>query len=155
MAPKRSKVTRQPRGAQKWVLAELRALKPGDRLSTSQVAKRIRKASQRSFHKNSVYNALRILVGRGSIEAERDGHEKLYRALGSQSAREQPSSEARAARVASPSPSQSPALDSLAAQLPHKLALGEILVISIGNGAVVTATNLHGQLVLERHPLPS
>jgi hypothetical protein len=43
----------------------------------------------------------------------------------------------------------------LAAMLPHKLALGEILVLSIGNGQVLTATNLHGRLALERHPLPN
>jgi hypothetical protein len=42
----------------------------------------------------------------------------------------------------------------LAAMLPHKLAPGEILVLSIGSGNVLTATNLHGRLALERHPLP-
>ncbi|HZY70868.1 MAG TPA: hypothetical protein VFF67_07840 [Thermoplasmata archaeon] len=38
--------------------------------------------------------------------------------------------------------------------LPHKLALGEILVLSVTEGEVLTATNLHGRLLLERHPLP-
>ena len=39
------------------------------------------------------------------------------------------------------------------AMLPHKLALGEILVLSVSNGHVLAATNLHGRLVFERHPL--
>jgi len=42
----------------------------------------------------------------------------------------------------------------LAAGLPHKLALGEILVFPVRDGHVLAATNLHGRLVFERHPLP-
>jgi hypothetical protein len=54
-------------------------------------------------------------------------------------------------RPTQPTPSDPGVLGTM---LPHKLALGEILVLSIGNGQVLTATNLHGRLSLERHPLP-
>jgi hypothetical protein len=151
MAPKRTKASKQPRGAQKWVLAELRALNPGARLSTSQIAKRIGKARQKTFHKNSVYNALRLLVGRGAIDVVRSGRQKTYSAAASGSSAPSPSS--AGGRVAAPI-AESPELGPVLSHFPHKLALGEILVLSIGSGEVLTATNLHGRLVLERHPVP-
>jgi hypothetical protein len=117
MPPRRSRGWRQPRGAQKWVLAELRALKPGDRLSTSQIAKRVRKAAQKSFHPNSLYNALRIPVRRGAIDSERDGHEKLYRAPGPERAREKAGSLARSAAPVAPAGPGSAETDPSGAQL--------------------------------------
>ncbi|MCI4347103.1 MAG: hypothetical protein L3J97_00600 [Thermoplasmata archaeon] len=147
MALKPSKASKEPRGAQKWVLGELRGLKPGLRLSTAEIAKRIGRASQKTFHKNSVYNALRILVKRGVIDVVRTGHQKMYRAIG------HGGTVKRRATGDSPRPTAPPA-GALTSLLPHKLALGEILVIQIGDREVVTATNLHGRLVLERHPIP-
>src|SRR5271169_6596831 len=78
MSPKRAKTSRKPRGAQKWILAELRSIDSGTTLSTSQIAKRIAKSSGKKYHKMSVYGALRLLVGRGDIKAKRDGQEKAY-----------------------------------------------------------------------------
>jgi hypothetical protein len=149
MSPKRGKSTRKPRGAQKWILAELRSLGAGAQLSTSQLAKRIEASSKKSFHKNSVYNALRILVRNGAIRVAREGHEKMYRigsAVRSVKARLTPAVEM---------PTVTPVVETLlpSGTLPHKLALGEILVLSVNDGIVTTATNLHGKLVVERHPL--
>jgi hypothetical protein len=161
MSPKRARTPDEPRGAQEWILAELRSLGPPASLSTSRIAKRIAKSSGKKFHKNSVYLALRQLAGRGDIKATRDGLEKTYRIskdLESKSERSSPAIEAakvvRAPDVNAttrPTPCDPGALPAI---LPHKLALGEILVLSIGNGHVLTATNLHGRLALERHPLP-
>ena len=161
MSPKRAKRSKGPRGAQKWILAELRALGPSATISTSNVAKRIAKSSGKKFHKNSVYLALRELAARGDIKVTRVGLEKTYRIakdIGPRANQRPPASKAAKVGVSpeghrrtQPTPSDSGVL---AAMFPHKLALGEILVLSIGNGYVLTATNLHGRLTLERHPLP-
>jgi hypothetical protein len=161
MSPKRAKRSKEPRGAQKWILAELRSLDPSATLSTSKIAKRIAKSSGKKFHKNSVYLALRELAARGDIKVTRVGLEKTYRSAkdlnpsGNQTPPASKAAQVEASpegeRPMHPTPSDP---GSLAAMLPHKLALGEILVLSIGNGQVLTATNLHGRLALERHPLP-
>jgi hypothetical protein len=161
MSPRRAKTSKEPRGAQKWILAELRSLGPSASLSTSKIAKRIAKSSGKKFHQNSVYLALRQLAGRGDIKATRVGLEKTYRiGKNPESTSKQTRPAGGAARAEDtpqgdapmgPTPSDPGVLP---AMLPHKLALGEILVLSIGNGQVLTATNLHGRLALERHPLP-
>jgi len=161
MSPKRAKRSKEPRGAQKWVLAELRSLGPAATLSTAEVAKRIAKSSGKKFHKNSVYLALRELAARDYIKVTRVGLEKTYRiSKGLEPSANQTPSANKAAKVEVPPegdrPMQPTAFDPgvLGTLLPHKLALGEILVLSIGNGQVLTATNLHGRLALERHPIP-
>lgn len=154
MATKRSKRQWHPRGAQKWVLGELRALKADARLSTAQLATRIAKASGKTFHKNSVYNALRILVRKGAIAVQRDGHEKLYRVPAGAASPPSPPVTGRAPSPMAVAVSPEPAAASTATHLPHKLALGEVLVLSFGNGELVTATNVYGKIVIERHEIP-
>ncbi|MCI4331506.1 MAG: hypothetical protein L3K19_06635 [Thermoplasmata archaeon] len=161
MSPKRVKTTRAPRGAQKWVLAELRGLQAGAQLSTTKIAKRIAKASGRTFHKNSVYNALRLLVQKGEISVVRKGVQKTYHiASPIRAGTRTPSTPvARPAPSAPAVPSVPPAaemeMESVAPALPHKLAVGEVLVLEITERDVLTATNQHGRVVVERHPLPS
>jgi len=159
MSPKRVKTTRKPRGAQKWVLAELRALPAGAQLATAKIASRIAKASGKTFHKNSVYNALRALVNRGEISVVRKGVQKLYQVRTSlrpsarrSAAPSTPSIPAGATESAPQLPA--PAPTSSVAALPHKLAVGEALVLDVSDNSVLTATNLHGRIVLERHPIP-
>jgi len=149
MPGKRSKAARKLRGAQKWIVAELDGLKPGARLSTSDIAKRISKSRQKKFHKNSVYNALRLLVQRGRLVVHREGREKTYQLPGSGAALETP--------MAATSPVVADVVASAplaTTALPHKLGLGEILVLRVEGRDVVTATNLHGRLVFERHRAP-
>ncbi|HEV8049873.1 MAG TPA: hypothetical protein VGP88_04705 [Thermoplasmata archaeon] len=149
MPGKRSKAARKLRGAQKWIVAELGELKPGTRLSTSEIAKRISKTRQKKFHKNSVYNALRLLVERGRIVMHRNGREKSYQLSGA--AMPEPRSPDPVRPV---STEVAPPAIVTATSLPHKLGLGEILVLSVDGRDVVTATNLHGRLVFERHRAP-
>ncbi|MCI4326712.1 MAG: hypothetical protein L3K16_03630 [Thermoplasmata archaeon] len=151
MPGKRSKATRKLRGAQKWIVQELSSLKPGVRMSTSDLAKRISKGREKKFHKNSVYNALRLLVQRGRVRVVREGREKTYQIAGGAVA-DAPGPVA--SRGAPASATAARADLAAASSLPHKLALGEILVLRIEGEEVVTATNLHGQLVFERHRLP-
>jgi hypothetical protein len=161
MSPTRAKTSKEPRGVQKWILAELRSIGPSVSLPTSKIAKRIAKSSGKKFHQNSVYLALRQLAGRGDIKATRVGLEKTYRISKDPESRSRQTRPAGEAAKAEPTPHGDAPMGPtpsdpgvLAAMLPHKLALGEILVLSIGNGHVLTATNLHGRLALERHPLP-
>jgi len=161
MSPKRAKRSKEPRGVQKWILAELRSVGSSTTISTSKIAKRIAKSSGKKFHKNSVYLGLRELAARGDIKVTRVGLEKTYRIAKdlNPSANQTPPARKAAKVGVSPEgdrPTQPTSSDPgvLATMLPHKLALGEILVLSIGNGRVLTATNLHGRLALERHPLP-
>jgi hypothetical protein len=163
MARKRAKDPRAPRGVQKWILAELREAGPTGSLSTAKLTKRIAKSSGKRYHQNSVYTALRILTTQGAIKATRKGTEKSYAIAGWSQApvtrREVEPEELKGAdlpEIAVPSASET-SLDSIreAAGLPHKLALGDILVFPVRDGHVLAATNLHGRLVFERHALPS
>lgn len=151
MPRRRTRAIRAPRGAQKWILNEFGSESPGKRLSTSQITKRIEKASRKSFHKNSVYKALRLLVNRRALSVVKSGREKLYQVLGTVRAAVTPP--VSSAKPVARSPSGEGR--STTAMLPHKLGLGEILVLSVGARDVLTATNLHGRLALERHRLPA
>jgi hypothetical protein len=168
MPRRRARAPREPRGAQKWILNEFGSESPGRRLSTSQITQRIERASKKSFHKNSIYKALRLLVNRRALEVARSGREKLYRLLGPiRSAGSRAVTSVKSAARGRGSGARAlgagrPIVDRLAtdaraaaAMLPHKLGLGEILVLSVGAREVLTATNLHGRLVLERHPVPA
>ena len=162
MPGKRSKGIREPRGVQKWILAVLRDAGPTGSLSTAKLSKRIAKSSGKRYHQNSVYTALRILTSEGAIRATRNGTEKSYAIAGwSQTpiARSEVEPDqltgADVPEVAVASPHHlSPESIREAAGLPHKLALGEILVFPGRDGHVLAATNLHGKLVFERVPLP-
>lgn len=163
MPSRRNKAAQKFRGAQKWIMAEVNALRPTESLSTSQIAKRIKKASGKDFHKNSVYLALRKLVNRGSLLAVRKGQEKTYKLSKSGASSPAPTSTAVPTRAAPVSPAAMasdveltgiPATSAAASSLPHKLALGEILVLELSDGKVLTATNLHGRLVMEWQPVP-
>ncbi|MGC2034292.1 MAG: hypothetical protein WA761_02465 [Thermoplasmata archaeon] len=128
-------------------------------LSTAELTKRITRSKGKEYHKNSIYNALRSLVRRGELSETRRGHEKAYQLRKSgrfgqgrpPRAMTPPDMSERTTTNAIPLPQEQS--DGIG-MLPHKLALGEILVLSAKDGEVVTATNLHGRLVLERHPLP-
>jgi hypothetical protein len=161
MARKRAKTPREPRGVQKWILSELRAAGQSVSLSTAKIAKRIAKSSGKRFHQNSVYNALRILTREGAIKAKRLGHAKSYAIAGwtqppitrSEVESGVPTRADVPEMAAENVHPSSPESIRLAAGLPHRLALGEILVFPVRDGHILAATNLHGRLVFERHPL--
>jgi hypothetical protein len=162
VARKNSLRLRKPNGVQKWILAELREAGPTGSLSTAKLSKRIAKSSGKRYHQNSVYTALRILTSEGAINATRKGNQKSYAIAGWSQApisRSEVEPEvmtgADMPEVAVASASET-SLDSIreAAGLPHKLALGEILVFPARDGHVLAATNLHGRLVFERFSVP-
>jgi hypothetical protein len=163
MASRRKTAGKKFRGAQKWIMAEINAIRPSESLSTAQITKRITKASGKDFHKNSVYLALRKLVERGAIKSVRIGQEKSYKISKSAGTSLANSASSEMTTSTSSVASSTPAAEMAgipsdvmtpAGSLPHKLALGEILVLGYSDGQVLTATNLHGRLVMERHPVP-
>ncbi len=147
MPTQRSKSTSRPRtrGAQQWIVQTLRALPAGARLSTARLATKIATSSGRRFHENSIYNALRALVRNDVIGMTRAGREKLYYVKDTVT-RRRPGASADASPAA---PSIAPA----ATALPHRLGLGDILVLRLDHGILLTATNLHGKLVFEHHKI--
>ncbi|HEV2519300.1 MAG TPA: hypothetical protein VGX00_01595 [Thermoplasmata archaeon] len=129
-------------------MAELRGVGAGARMSTSEIAKRLAKVRGKKYHRNSIYNALRLLVRRGELSMVKSGREKIYR-LGQAVQRGRPA----APRAVDPaSPSLPPA--AMAGSQTHKLADGEILVLGASDRHLVAATNRKGRLVLKRHRLP-
>jgi hypothetical protein len=163
MPRKRTRNSVEPRGVQKWILAELRQAGPSGSLSTAKIAKRIAKSSGKRYHQNSVYTALRNLTSEGTIKATRMGNQKSYAIAGWSRAPISRSEVEPAVLTGADMPeiavtsASETSLDSIreAAGLPHKLALGEILVFPVRDGHVLAATNLHGRLVFERHSMPS
>ncbi len=148
MPSKKAKNSPTPRGAQEWIVETLRELPSGARLSTTRLAKKIAKASGRKFHENSVYNALRALTRGGALGMVRSGREKLYYLKNAVTRRAAPSK---------PPATAAPRVTTIAASvvppLPHRLGLGDILILRIDNGVVLSATNLHGKLVFEHHKI--
>jgi hypothetical protein len=163
MPRERPKLPKGTRGVQKWILTVLREAGPSGSLPTAKLAKRIAKSSGKRYHQNSVYTALRILTSQGAIKATRKGNEKSFAIAG----RSQAPIVRSLVEAGAPTPADLPEVvvagehalspESIrqAAGLPHKLALGEILVFPVRDGHVLAATNLHGRLVFERHVLPS
>jgi hypothetical protein len=162
MPRKGATASRNPRGVQKWILAELREAGPSGNLSTAKLRKRIAKSSGKRYHQNSVYNALRILTGQGAIKLTRKGNQKSYAIAGWNQA-PITRSEVEPEVLTGADMPETAVVDAhavssesirLAAGLPHKLAPLEILVFPIRDGHVLVATNLHGRLVFERYRLP-
>ena len=131
-------------------------------VSTAKLTKRVAKSSGKRYHQNSIYVALRILTSQGAIKATRKGVGKSYALAGWSQAPitrsdvevAAPTHADRSEIAAANGHALSPESIRLGAGLPHKLALGEILVFPVRDGRVLAATNLHGRLVFERHPLP-
>jgi hypothetical protein len=162
MPGKRSTESREPRGVQKWVLTVLREAGPSGTLTTGKIAKRVAKSSGKKYHQNSVYTALRILTSQGALRATRKGNEKSYAVAGwrqapitrSEVEPESPMDSGPPEIAVAREHPASPESIRLAAGLPHKLALGEILVFPVRDGHLLAATNLHGRLVFERRRVP-
>ena len=126
---------------------------PGSKgLSTSEVMALVRKTSGTQIPEQSFRQALRTLARGKTVQTRRVGREKTYRLIAR--SEEKPISPAVPPERRAP-PSSSVPLEIDTTHLPpHKLAVGEVLVLSVGETHVETATNVHGKVVLERHPRP-
>lgn len=118
-------------------------------MPTSVVVKVTRELAEKRIPEESIRNSLRTLVRQKAIRARRSGREKTYKLV------DEPSP--RSAELVVPEtsrPSAIPSAADAALSFPHKLAVGEVLVLFVGETHVETASNVHGKVVLERHPRP-
>jgi len=144
-------------------------------LTTIETTRRVSELRGEQVPEDAVGAVLRGLVGEKVLKWRRVGHKKAYR-LVVPATRLAPAAPAPTAPVPptpeSPEPPALPvpdlppgapetarigppdALDASAlGKFPHKLAVGEILLLGVQDGHVVSATNVHGKLVVERHPI--
>jgi len=148
---------RTEHGSRKWILKVLESASGAGEISGSEIRKRIAKISGAKIPDYSVYQALRTLVRQERVRSRRVGREFSYQLVsGKQVARApatRPPARAPSTRVRPGRSLTKP--DTEAQRELHKLAMGDIVILKIGDTFVEVATNLNGRLVLERHPRPS
>lgn len=143
-------------GTRKWILKVLETSNGATVLPGSEVRKRVAKMSGAQIPDYSVYQALRTLIRQKRVRATRAGRELSYQLVGPASAG------TRAAPASSPGTAPGGArrgrppahADAQVRGELHKLSMGDIVILKIGDSFVEVATNLNGRLVLERHPRP-
>lgn len=146
--PRRSRppVNGKHYGTRNLILDTLKAPSASGGLSTSEIVSKVRKSSGTPIPEQSFRQALRTLVRYKVVQGRRSGREKIYRISNP------------AAVSASPSPTVGPKAPSVPLAIdttnlpPHKLAVGEVLVLHVGETHVETVSNVYGKVVLERHP---
>ncbi len=147
---------RTEHGTRKWILKVLESSKGAGEVSGSEIRKRVAKLSGTRIPDYSVYQALRTLARQRRVRAHRVGREFSYQLVsGKQVARTpatRPAARAHPSRTRSGSAPPKP--DTETGRELHKLAMGDIVILQIGDTFVEVATNLNGRLVLERHPRP-
>ena len=132
----------------------------GKKFSTATLLESVRRLSGTKIPEPTIRASLRTLLRQKVLQARRAGREKVYSLV--------PASSPSPSKPATPTMSEQPALlpaPVIEAQpypvptppgtaLPHKLAVGEVLVLHVGESHVETVSNVHGKVVLERHPRP-
>lgn len=136
------------KSAQDWVAESLQS---SEELSFRQLETETAKRAGHRYSKPAIYLALKNLTDQGHIELLGRGRRRAYHWLAASDASPAlPPKPGRTTRLDLPTP---PGVSSPSVLAQH-LALGEIVIISIAGRSVLTASNQHGRLVLERHPLP-
>jgi hypothetical protein len=157
MAPRRKGEIRARHGTRKLILKVFGGPGAPSTLTTSAIVERVSKEAGSKIPEFSVYSALRTLVKRKVLKAKRVGNQKSYTFVDSKATARVPGIPPSATKgrtrpvLENPPPlipgspfTQSPGM-------PHKLAVGEALVLNVGEEHVETMTNVHGKLVIERH----
>ncbi|MCI4323492.1 MAG: hypothetical protein L3K03_05660 [Thermoplasmata archaeon] len=125
------------------------ALHDVDRLTTAKLHQKVTELSGKKFSAAAMYNTVRQLAKEKAISASRAGHQKVY-SLAKTAKRDLGKFE-RAVTPGRDAPSSTPTVQSGPG---HKLAMGEIAIVHSDGESVVSATNVHGELVLKRHKVP-
>ena len=130
------------------------------KLSTASLMEEVRRLSGTKIPEPTIRASLRRLLRQKVLQARRMGREKVYSLVSAAPASppkvatltvgETPSPQPALVIEAQPYPAPTPPV----AMLPHKLAVGEVLVLHVEESHVETVSNVHGKVVLERHPRP-
>jgi hypothetical protein len=161
MPPRRKGEKRTRHGTRPLILKVFHDPDAPATLTTTALVERVSKAAGAPVPVFSVYSALRTLVKHKVLRATREGHEKSYALVGPPSA---PTHEAPSFPILSGAstpavadlplalpPQASPPAPSASTATPHKLAVGEALILHVTEEHVESVTNVHGHLVVERH----
>jgi hypothetical protein len=145
-------------GTRNFILEALETTQKSPAIATAAVIKAVRKLAGKRIPEETIRSSLKTLVRQRVVKGRKSGHEKVYK-LVREEPRLAPSSPAPTSPPAPLPPLPRPRVESaeLAVSqplLPHKLAVGEILILEIGPAHLETATNVHGKVVLERHARP-
>ncbi|MGI0054586.1 MAG: hypothetical protein ACREBZ_02550 [Thermoplasmata archaeon] len=147
MPSRKASVKRTRHGTRKWVLTALQSAGASGELRGSQVRAKVAALSGATIPDHSVYQALRTLVRGKVVRATRIGREFSYQLVSGKQAA--PAASTVAPKARSRRPPAKP--DGETRRELHKLAMGDIVILRIGDSFVETATNLNGRLVVERH----
>jgi hypothetical protein len=125
------------------------ALHDVDQLTTAKLHKKVTELSGKKYSPTAMYNTLGHLAKEKLVSVRQVGHEKIYRLTKTVemdvSALEKSVVRGADRILPTPSPTTGPS---------HKLAMGEIAIVHADDKSVVSATNVHGGLVLKRHKVP-
>jgi hypothetical protein len=122
-------------------------------MPTADVFSRVRALGGAKIPEYSIRTALHTMVRRKQLAQRRDGREMIYTATGKAPMRGRGrSAGGPAVAMPRPVPASSTATAPPGAALPHKLAVGEALILGVSATHVEAVTNDHGRLVVEAHP---
>ena len=146
---------RTEHGTRKWILKAIKSAGGTQPMRTAEIRKRVAQLNGKRIPDHSLYQALRTLVRQKVVRARRVGREFSYHISAEKQAAPatRPATRTAAPKVQSARPLSKP--DAEAGRELHKLAMGDIVILKIGDTFVEVATNLNGRLVLERHARPS
>jgi hypothetical protein len=170
MPSKAKPAKRTQHNPRKWITAALEGAGP-DGLPTSQLMRRAASMAGTKIPEFSIYSALRTLKKHKLVTSRRHGHELTFKlAKHSKADRTQAGQLAMAVRAETPAPEAPVSAPSSVAAVTsepsaiastspagatlHKLAVGEAVILHVGETHVETATNVHGKIVLEKHRRP-
>ena len=147
MPDQRAYAKRARHGTRKWVLATLQSAGALGELRGSQIRAKVASLSGRKIPDHSVYQDLRTLVRGKHVRATRICLEFSNQHVVPKLAT--PMVSTRAPKTRSRRQRAQPE-EETRREL-HKLSMGDIVILRVGDSFVETATNLNGRLVLERH----
>ena len=155
MPPSKS---RRGRYGTKKLILDLLGESPGG-LNTGQLVTKVRAAAGQKIPYPTVFQAAKSLVKERSLSSSRDGREYRFAATArtAKPIATEPETASSAAGLRSagpPGPGATLASAHPVDSFPHRLDLGQMLVLSHDGKTVVTLTNVHGRAQIERLKVP-
>ncbi len=174
MPARKRRVPTKRHGTRNFLLAALETTRSGPAIATAAIIRQVRKLAGKRLPEETIRSSLKTLVRQRVVKGRKSGHEKVYKlATPNESGSEAPLPAAIFERRTSGSPIPRDEIDlavhkglllghlkahaeeaSFSPPIPPKLAVGDVLILHVGETHVETATNVHGRVVLERHARP-
>ena len=176
MPVRKRRVSTKRHGTRNLTLEALEETRTGPAVATMAIIKQVRKLAGKRIPEETIRSSLKTLVRQRVVKGRKNGKEKFYKLVVAPSA-----AGATTSSGGTPLPERVPLNELFEGHakeprhvvgwidpkterfknvvvgeptLPHKLAVGEILVLELGVAHVETVTNVHGKVILERHARP-